>query len=209
MKKTAILLLTGLLFAGLLFPCLTGCKKKSENPYLVIPQDLRDCLVYDTGSYWVFDNENLGDADSSYLKTNPLDIEVDEGFPGLQDGMERCRVTYAGSFLDSVIILHDDFAVYFDGGFRLEGSEAATFQAGYSTVTGKDTIMNVSVNTSVSFNGNSFDSVCVLRYSTQTNDGFPDIYTAYFKKHTGLIKIDRHVDAKDYVWSLMRWHAVQ
>jgi hypothetical protein len=210
MKKPIIPIIRGLLFAALLIMGLSGCIKRPVTPYLPVPQDLMDILVFHPGSYWIYNYMNIGDdPDSTYVTSDPTDKTVEEGYPGYRLDMESYKITYNSAFLDSVIILHDTYILYFQGQM-FAGSEAATFQPGYYSVTGtRDTLRCVALLPSLALNGNTFNNVYVTQYSTFTIQNLPDIYTLYFVKNTGLVQLEHTVNGKGYLWNLIRYHAVQ
>ncbi len=200
----------GLIIFIVVLTGLAGCSKKKVWPTYTIPQDLKDCLVFNTGSYWVYHYENNGDPDSTYVTVNPIITYSGEGYPGERSALERNKISYNASLIDSIIVLQDTYLVYFGNGAIFAGSESSTFTPGYISVTGsRDTLRNIAFLDSATINGNVFHNIYVSQYSTPTLQYFPDVCTAYFVKNVGLVKFNHRNSTTNETWSLMRYKVVQ
>ena len=198
-----------LLFVVIFLSMSIGCTKVKNIPTNYIPQDLKDCLIFKSGSYWVYLKESNGTIDSNYVIGEPVYTTRLMGFGKTDSYSQQCKTIYDGSFIDSVIIIQNNYSFYLNN-FLFSGSESTTFIPGKILNPGpKDTLKGVAVLDTMTINNNLFQNIYVTQYSSVTVSSKPYVCTAYFIKNIGLIRFDLLYNGNTIRWSLLRYKAVQ
>ncbi|MGA3013086.1 MAG: hypothetical protein ABSD71_03510 [Bacteroidales bacterium] len=198
-----------LLFFGIFLSWSTGCTKTKNIPTNYIPQDLKDCLVFKSGSYWVYLNESNETIDSNYVIGEPVYSDILAGFGETDSYSQQCKTIYNGSFIDSVIIIQKNYSIYLNT-FLFSGSESTTFIPGQISYIGtKDTLRGLALLDTMTINKKLFQNIYVTQYSSVTTNGKPYVCTAYFVRNLGLIRFDYHYNGNTTRWILLKYKAVQ
>jgi hypothetical protein len=67
MKKQSLVLIVFFILIPTLILCLSTCKKKQEQPYYPVPEELKKECLFKPGSYWIYRNDSTGAIDSTYV----------------------------------------------------------------------------------------------------------------------------------------------
>jgi hypothetical protein len=198
-----------LLFFGIFLFCLMGCTKVKQIPTNYIPQDLKDCLVFKSGSYWVYLNESNSTIDSNYITGGPVYSTTITGFGKNDYYSQQCKIIYDGSFIDSITIIEKNYSLYLNN-FLFSGSEATTFTPGKISYTGpNDTLRGIAFLDTITINNKIFEDIYLTQYSSVTTQGKPYSCFAYFVRNVGLIRFDYRYNGNTTTWSLLRYKVVQ
>jgi hypothetical protein len=203
------LLLVSLLLLSISLSLITGCTKVKNIPTNYIPQDLKDCLIFKSGSYWVYLNESSATIDSNYIIAGPMYSTTTTGFGKNDYYSQQCKIIYDGSFIDSITIIEKNYSIYLYN-FLFAGSESTTFTPGKISYTGpNDTLRGIAFLDTITINNKIFEDIYLTQYSSVTTNGKPYSSFAYFVRNVGLIKFEYHYNGSITKWSLLRYKAVQ
>jgi hypothetical protein len=207
--KKIIYIILGLGLGLICLHSFYGCTKAKVIPVYYIPQDLKDCLVFKSGSYWIYKYENNNSIDSCYVTDGPNFSNSIQGYNRADYYNEQCTMTYDGSFLNSLSINLTTFSLYVNNTL-FSGSEATTFNLGQIYSTGnKDTLENVDVFDTITINKIYYHDVFVTQYKSKTAKGVPYRSTAYFIKNIGLVKFHYQQGTASLTWNLLRYKVIQ
>jgi hypothetical protein len=185
-----------------------GCKKSSSSIEEVIPDEIKQWYLYQTGSYWIYKNEQTLQNDSTYIKQAPSFRQEyfyrdDGSIHGIEDHID---VSYSSKFLKSSDIAPEDVDVntFIEG--IIEFNSNMILGQKYQI----DGIFEyVRHFDSLSIDNQYFHDVRQTRFSTVLNNSDTLTHTFYVARHVGLIRLIQTRSGVDTTWSLVRWHAVQ
>ena len=217
---------------------LVGCKKDDDVPcgnykYNDIPSD-RDPFLYQTGTYWVYQEISTGDIDSVWLRANYLDtLQILTGFGSGCDKSFKVETTHVmelessrWGFMNSLLV-HDQsvdwtdvtnmtglsywlstpgIPLYFDERDGLSRDLNGGIQSSSPSTKFIELIPNLQIG------GNSYTNIAHFR-SDAVEFEFMAEATAYdwYWKGEGIVRRDVRDEQDNIIesWELIRWNIVR
>jgi hypothetical protein len=189
----------------LLVPCLLccfllSCNKEAEKYH--VPESFKEWALFQSGSYWIYLNENSGKIDSSFIYSGPSTWFYEPAGDGKLYEIISYHISGIGEFrlgakTDQSILLIQGI---FPGGTYVLTSLVTSDLSNLVS----PTCWVVKRYDSLTVNDQLFFEVIHTRdtFSNSTND-------YYIAKKTGLIKFAIKNSHGDSAWSLVRYHVVQ
>lgn len=204
MNKTSIILS---IISGFTFLLLIGCNKENKN-YDYIPEQIKQYSVFQLGSYWVYKNEATGKLDSSYLAVSPY-ISYSHIYSDPQLRIEeKYDISFGGEFLNTASIRPSQYSI----GFKHNYGSVCIYDninPSYSLTSDYySSFKNLNLFDSMVVNNEIYHQVLNTQYKSWTHNGDTSIWTYYFAKSVGLIKVTMGKNHQDTTWSLLRYHVI-
>jgi hypothetical protein len=198
----------------LLLTQVSSCHKDDESHYIYVDNTLKQCLLFQKGSYWIYLNEENQTLDSSYITIQPL--------TEWNSITEMISYSVSNSFIQKVLLVgasdlesnSDSFAdivmSYPSEGYYMALTSAYTL--GNSTSNWLSAYCHFVEQIDTLFlNNNKFVNVIHTRASVNNRCPYYENYLNdyYFAKNIGLVKYSIQGNSFDSTWSLVRWHVIQ
>jgi hypothetical protein len=201
-----------------LFSCVVsitfcGCKKSSQPIHYVISDEIKQWYLYQKGSYWIYQNENTLQIDSTSISKDPSfwqdNFYKDDGSLGAIT--DHIDISYDGNVLQTCNITPGEV-------------EISTREAGYHKIAflsnieeGKKLILSeytyeyIHHYDSLAIYNQYFHDVRQTRFSSSLNSNGTDslALNLFFARHIGLIKLTQSRSGTDTTWSVIRYHPIQ
>ncbi len=220
-KFTLFLLLLPLLYF------LPGCTKQNNPEYYYIPDDFKQWVVYQPGSYWIYLNEKTGVQDCTYV-TKVYTGQYVTGGNGSSDTerhYEKIESDCSGSVfeyfsttakMESSSVISDrailTIPLYSHGMDDVSFSYGLLLNPQFIEYRRGEEISNYGVKQvypQENINGNNFTNVYDLGHEWIDNNGDSLETEVHIVKNTGIVKLRIYKEKLDTTWSLVRYKIVQ
>ena len=192
-----------------------GCKKSEETKYVMVPDEFKAWTVYQKDSYWIYLNENINQADSTFVTKCDRSLYTDND-PYIHLYTESYDVRISGKFLINFNItagegpytgqLINEYHAL-GGGLSMGWLENPYAHFGYNDPSYIHKV--VEVIPSFVLNNKTYSNVYNILWAKQNFKGDSVIENYYLAKNIGLIKFKTRVGMADTTWSLLRYHVIQ
>ena len=200
--------LLNILVGILVFMAIYSCKK-TEPEHFYISDAFKRWTVFQTGSYWIFQNDSTLAKDSVFVKANPTSIDVPSPFAKDNFTHEQINMSYSSKFFYSSMINLEysgqqaTFYIYTYnfGSYMLIASSLDNFIPYYEN-TQEGSVYKVLSSDSVFYLGlQKFYNVVSTQHSFNGKS-----LTCWFAKDIGLIKVVGENTNPGYSWRVLRYH---
>jgi hypothetical protein len=203
-----------------------GCTKHDPE-YYTIPEDFRQWVVYQPGTYWIYLNEKTGAQDCTYVTSVNAGQHVTggNGSSDIERHFETITTKCSGplfNYMFSEAEIEGSYITYDRASLSIPikstGMEDISFSYGlllrpqFIEYRRFEVISNFGVKQvypQESIYGKVFSNVYDLRHEWIDNLGDSLVTEAHFAKNTGIIKLRIYKEQFDTTWSLVRYKIVQ
>ena len=207
MKRSMLILMSGIILSALI---ISGCKKKKGEQYY-ISDAFRSWTYFNLGSYWIYVNDSTLVTDSVFLRYKPQDVAIPLSSTTYPPTVESITTYFSSVFYSNSLAKVDDS---WHESFQMVFKNDPAFYPWGLLASSSDNFDTLSVGTG--YNTLSKDSVFYIgptQYFNVVNTQCADnslskIYTFWFAKSIGLIRVVFRNGNSGYSWSLVRHHVV-
>ena len=195
--------------------------KKGDPEYYNIPNDFKQWVVYQPGTYWIYLNEKTGVQDCTFVTSSDIWHHV-TGDPGSSDierhyevnttncsgSLFRYMEATAGStntILSIPLVRPGSIDIAFS--YALLLNPQFINNSNYVDELSREGVKQVYPLENI--NGKEFTNVYDLRHEWINYKGDSLVTEAHFAKNTGIIKLRIYEEKFDTTWSLIRYNIVQ
>jgi hypothetical protein len=191
---------------------LASCTK--EGRLHSVSQEFRDYLLFQKGSYWIYQDDSTKAVDCTYLAGSPSYSIYKTGDHEKSDpSIEQYLLSftsgvYQGFQIFSTINDRNYLVVFFSFGHYGFGMIDQMIPDSNYYID-KDPFGYFKVSpliSSIDINAVTYHQVINTRFNNISGES---TFTFYFAKHVGLVKIYGNWDNQNQSWSLLRYHVVQ
>jgi hypothetical protein len=186
-----------------------GCKKQKSTTYYV-DNEIKEWVLFQKDSYWIYVNEKTQKQDSAYIKMIPREA-VSLPWQESADCFEAYYYEVTNSFFLDVGIQrdYDQSVAKLTSFFPTEGpfpGLTSIILTNPLIDTTKNPALIQIIDTMV-INNNIFTNVLHTRNTSNYYNHLQNDY--YFAKNIGLVRYSIKTNSFDSTWSLMRYHVIQ
>lgn len=191
----------------LLLPLLLGsnCCKKNKKTYYM-DQEFKDYIVFNSGSYWVYqDSLDSSKIDSVTLTSQEIEIvetkHFDFDYEAIYQNYYSTKSTYLtngnviGGELDKTNLSSYIFSI---GGITHFFSQASIGEINDVELLYENYLDSININ------NNAFNKVKIFKFQEDYISNYPE--KIYYSSHVGIIKKEMYDGT---VWELIRYNIVQ
>ena len=203
-----------------------GCTKQDPE-YYTIPEDFKQWVVYQPGTYWIYLNEKTGAQDCTFVTSVYTGQHVTGGngssdterhFEAITSNCSGPLFKYMSAEAEMESSIVTNYKASLSIPLSSPGMEDVSFSYGlllnpqFIQYRRYEAIINYGVKQvypEESMNGKIFTNVYDLRHEWINYMGDSLVTEAHFAKNTGIVKLRIYKEQSDTTWSLIRYKIVQ